>query len=128
MNIISDYESSVPLPIGGETELECHERAKKGLKKLIQQLDDTGIERILLSGHAASVIAGVRSLMNDSSLFIGSGTCSLAHLKRRTDIGDVDQQWDLVFHGNCDHLSKGEQRSWMFKGDIPDYEKNELAN
>ncbi|CAO3628990.1 unnamed protein product [Cunninghamella blakesleeana] len=128
INFQTNYQSSVELPIGGETILECHERTKKGLISLIQQLDkeDPTVETILLSGHAATVITSIRALMNDPTLFVGTGTCSLAKLKRRC-IND-QQQWDLIFHGNCDHLSKGEQRSWMFKDDVPDYEKNKLAN
>lgn len=114
--IQADYTSSIAMPQGPETVAKCHERTKKGLASLIKTLDDEGdVSTILLSGHAATVITAVRALVGDPGLFVKSGTCSLARLVRRSD------HWELVLNGDCSHLSKGEQRSWMFSGDVPDY-------
>ncbi|KAI8340039.1 histidine phosphatase superfamily [Chlamydoabsidia padenii] len=118
LDIQLDHVTSVPMPQGSETVAICHERTKKGLNHLIQQLDDQGdVSTILLAGHAATVITAVRALMNDTSLAVKSGTCSLAKLVRDPST----RQWDLVLNGDCSHLSLGEQRSWMFSGDVPDY-------
>ncbi|CAO3646799.1 unnamed protein product [Cunninghamella echinulata] len=126
MKIEKEYKSSIPLPIGSETELKCHERTKKGLNQLIHQLDseEKDVQVILLAGHAASVICAVRGLLNDNDKVVKCGTCSLSRLIRRDNDSN---QWDLVLNGDCHHLSKGEQRSWMFKGDIPDYEKKKMT-
>ncbi|ORZ22223.1 histidine phosphatase superfamily [Absidia repens] len=117
-----DYVSSVEVPDGPETVAKCHQRTQKGLDNLIKQLDDEGeVSTILLSGHAATVITAVRTLMDDPNLAVKSGTCSLAKLVRRSDSDTGSGQWDLVLNGDCSHLSNGEQRSWMFAGDVPDY-------
>lgn len=116
LDIQADYITSIAMPQGPETVAKCHERTKKGLDTLIKRLDDEGdVSTILLSGHAATVITAVRALVQDPGLFVKSGTCSLARLVRRSD------RWELVLNGDCSHLSKGEQRSWMFSGDVPDY-------
>lgn len=116
---ITDHESSIPLPSSVESVHECHLRVKKGLDKLIANLDaePNSPHTILLSGHAASAIAAVRALLRDSNYAVRCGTCSLSHLVRQED-----GTWSLMENGNCDHLSDGEQRSWMFAGDIPDYD------
>lgn len=116
---IEHHTSSIPLPTEAETAHDCHLRVKKGLDKLISTLDsDTeSPQTILLSGHAASVICVVRALLNDSHYPVRSGTCSLSHVIRQPD-----GSWKLVSNGDCSHLSQGEQRSWMFSGDVPDYE------
>ncbi|GAN05132.1 phosphoglycerate mutase family protein [Mucor ambiguus] len=115
---ITDHTSSIPLPSGVETVHECHLRVKRGLDKLIAELDaePDSPHTILLSGHAASAIAAVRALLRDSNYAVRCGTCSLSRLVRQQD-----GTWSLVENGSCAHLSDGEQRSWMFSGDIPDY-------
>lgn len=115
---ITDHTSSIPLPSGVETVHECHLRVKRGLDKLMADLDAESEppHTILLSGHAASAIAAVRALLRDSNYAVRCGTCSLSRLVRQQD-----GTWSLVENGSCAHLSDGEQRSWTFSGDIPDY-------
>jgi transcription factor C subunit 7 len=117
---IENHISSIPLPTGVETAAECHIRVKKGLDSLINTLDSEKEppHTILLSGHAASAICAVRALLNDARHPVHCGTCSLSHLVRQSD-----NTWKILANGNCSHLSKGEQRSWMFSGDVPDYEQ-----
>ncbi|KAI9487875.1 MAG: histidine phosphatase superfamily [Benjaminiella poitrasii] len=116
---IEDHQSSIPLPTGIESVHECHIRVKKGLDKLIAQLDNepNSPQTILLSGHAASAICAVRALLKDANYPVRCGTCSLSHLVRQND-----GTWQLKENGDYSHLSDGEQRSWMFSGDVPDYE------
>lgn len=116
---IKNHTSSIPLPTDTETEHDCHLRVKKGLDILIYTLDSDKEQphTILLSGHAASAICAVRALLNDSHYPARTGTCSLSHLIRQDD-----NTWKLLENGDCSHLSQGEQRSWMFSGDVPDYE------
>ncbi|KAI7880252.1 histidine phosphatase superfamily [Mucor mucedo] len=116
---IEHHSSSIPLPTEVETEHDCHLRVKKGLDILVDELDsDKGQpQTILLSGHAASAICAVRALLNDSHFYVNTGTCSLSRLIRQDD-----KTWKIMENGDCSHLSQGEQRSWMFSGDVPDYE------
>ncbi|KAI9357225.1 histidine phosphatase superfamily [Pilaira anomala] len=118
---IEHHTSSIPLPEEAETVHDCHLRVKRGLDKLIDSLDSEedpeSPHTILLAGHAASVICAVRALLNNAQFFVKCGTCSLTHLVRNPDL-----TWTLVSNGDCQHLSQGEQRSWMFSGDVPDYE------
>lgn len=117
---IEHHESSIPLPTGIETAAECHLRVKRGLDLLIHQLDteEEPPHTILLAGHAASAICVVRALLNDAHYPVRCGTCSLSHLIRQPD-----NTWKILANGDCTYLSKGEQRHWMFTGDVPDYEK-----
>lgn len=121
----TSHKSSIPLPSGIETVQACHGRVEQGLDALISQLDaegESGPSTILLAGHAASVICAVRALLQDESFPVRCGTASLSKLERQDD-----GSWKLVIHGDCSHLSKGEQRSWAFSGDIPDYEKQKMV-
>jgi transcription factor C subunit 7 len=113
------HHSSIPLPNGIETAHECHVRVKKGLDLLMAELDQKDLDCILLAGHAASAICAVRALLRDANYPVRCGTCSLSHLIR-----NQDGTWALEVNGSCDHLSQGEQRSWMFSGDVPDYEQD----
>lgn len=116
---IENYTSSIPLPTKVETMHDCHLRVKKGLDILVDTLDSDKEQPqiVLLSGHAASAICAVRALLNDSRYYVNAGTCSLSHLIRQED-----KSWKILENGDCSHLSQGEQRSWMFSGDVPDYE------
>ncbi|CEJ01813.1 hypothetical protein RMCBS344292_15834 [Rhizopus microsporus] len=114
----TSHTSTIPLPTGIETEKDCHIRVKEGLDKLIAYLDQQDVHTILLAGHAASVICAVRALLNQGSYEVRSGTCSLSRFIRQDD-----GSWKILQNGDCSHLSQGEQRSWTFAGDVPDYEK-----
>ncbi|CAO3689878.1 unnamed protein product [Rhizopus stolonifer] len=114
----NSHSSSIPIPTNAETEDDCHVRVKEGLDKLVAFLNEQDIKTILLAGHAASVICAVRALSNQASYPVRSGTCSLARLIRNEDLS-----WTIVENGNCEHLSQGEQRSWHFSGNVPDYEQ-----
>ncbi|KAI9262736.1 histidine phosphatase superfamily [Sporodiniella umbellata] len=116
------HQSSVPIPTGAETKEDCHKRLKVGLDKLVHDLDNQNVQTVLLSGHAASVICAVRALLNQEQYPVRSGTCSLSRLTRNEDLS-----WELHENGNCDHLSQGEQWSWRFSGEIPDYAKKKKA-
>ncbi|KAI8080723.1 histidine phosphatase superfamily [Gilbertella persicaria] len=117
---ITTHTSSIPLPEGIETNHDCHVRVKAGLDKLLASLDaePQPPNTILLSGHAASAICAVRGLLRDANYPVRCGVCSLSHLVRQDD-----DTWQLMANGDCHHLSEGEQRHWMFDGDVPDYEK-----
>ncbi|KAI8075257.1 histidine phosphatase superfamily [Gongronella butleri] len=115
------HESSVPCPSGTESMEECHARTHEGIHRLIAHLDTTRpeVERILFAGHAATVITAVRALLKDSQFYVNAGTCSVSKLVR--DEADP-QKWHLVVNGDCAHLSGGEQRAWMFSGNMPKYD------
>lgn len=105
------------MPTGGESVAECHERADRAMNKLIAQLDtENKYERILLSGHAASVICIIRALLKDNAFPVRVGTVSLSRLVRKED-----GTWEVKENGDCHYLSEGEQRAWTFGGDVPDY-------
>ncbi|KAI8891261.1 phosphoglycerate mutase-like protein [Backusella circina FSU 941] len=108
---------TIDLPTGRESVVCCHERAERGMHKLITQLDEENkYERILLVGHAASVICVIRALLRESSFPVRVGTASLSRLVRKED-----GTWELKENGDCHYLSEGEQRPWTFSGDVPDY-------
>ncbi|CAO3614164.1 unnamed protein product [Mucor hiemalis] len=108
---IEHYTSSIPLPTDIETADECHARVKKGLDILIHRLDTEKDppHTILLSGHAASAICAVRALLNEPLFYVNCGICSLSHLVRQPD-----QTWKIIRNGDCNHLSQGEQKAWIF--------------
>lgn len=107
-----------------ESVTRCHQRVKEGLDVLLDKLDKEDVQTVLLAGHAASVIAAVRVLLDDVEYPVRCGTASVSKLVRKED-----GSWELTVNGDASHLKKGEQRSWMFSGDVPDYEKNKkVAN
>lgn len=121
-HINTDHVSSIELPSGIETVKDCHDRVRKGVERLLEKLDSgDGPSTILLAGHAASVICAIRGLLKDERYPVRCGTCSVSKLVRKQD------GWELVINGDCSHLSDGEQRSWTFAGDIPDYEKKKMT-
>ncbi|KAI9315576.1 histidine phosphatase superfamily [Dichotomocladium elegans] len=122
--IDTSYESSIPIIEGQETVEDCHKRVKKGLDVLLGRLDSDpeGPSRILLAGHAATVVAAVRALMNNANYPISAATCSITRLVRRED-GDG---WDITMGADTSFLSDGSLRPWTFAGDIPDYEQKKM--
>ncbi|KAI8144762.1 histidine phosphatase superfamily [Fennellomyces sp. T-0311] len=122
--INTDYVSSIPLPEYAENVSACHHRVREGLDILIDKLDKepNGPSVILLAGHAASVIAAVRSLLDNATEPVRPAVCSISKLVRNDNNG-----WDLVTNGDVSHLSDGAHRAWTFSGDIPDYEKRKMV-
>ncbi|KAG2184932.1 hypothetical protein INT43_000845 [Umbelopsis isabellina] len=114
--IDTSYEPVLSAPTGSETMRQVHERVQLAMDKLVEKLD-TQHERVVLFGHAASVICCVRALLEDWNYYVNAGTCSISKLER-TEEG----KWNLIMNGSTDHLSQGNLRSWMFSGDIPSYE------
>jgi transcription factor C subunit 7 len=79
------------------------------MQEIISRCDAEGqIKSILLVGHAASLIAGVRAVLQDRLLAVNCGTCSLTKLIREGD------KWILKFNGDCSFLNDGEERNWSF--------------
>ena len=56
------------------------------------------MKAIIIVGHAATVVAGVRAVMGDVS--VNCGTCTLTVVKR-DNIG----QWQLIKNGDASFLS-----------------------
>ncbi|KAJ9604549.1 C6 zinc cluster transcription factor-like protein [Cladophialophora chaetospira] len=139
------YHSMVVPPENGERIEELHERVATALATIVKDVDEEysrmgrGDEEvtILISGHAAPIIASGRALTGqvpddwdeeDFQCF----TCGLSkfvrrHLppteaQRRQDYYTERAQgvaggWDCVLNSDCSHLSHGEERGWHFHGD-----------
>ena len=122
-HIDTNHTSSIPLPEFAEDTLACHHRLREGLDILLDRLDKepNGPSVILLAGHAASVIAAVRSLLDNAAEPVRPAVASVCKLVRNDANG-----WDLLANGYVSHLSDGAHRAWTFSGDIPDYEKRKM--
>ncbi|CDH58251.1 predicted protein [Lichtheimia corymbifera JMRC:FSU:9682] len=123
--IDTTHESSIPCVQGPETVGDCHIRVDRAIKALVAKLDNEvdGPTSVLLAGHAASVVAAVRSLVNDVKYPIKAATCSVSKLVR-----NEDGSWNVVMNDETGHLKEGSQRAWTFSGDVPDYELNKIKS
>ena len=71
-------------------------------------------KKILLVGHAASVITLSRSLLGDDDAPIRVGCCSVTTFKRRESTDDVIKGWDLKGLAEAYFLTNGVERDWGF--------------
>ena len=139
------YASRVVPSEHGERIEELHERVARTLDKIVRDVDEEfarlgrGDEEvtILISGHAAPIIASGRALTGDmpddyDEEDFQCFTCGLSQFVRRqlppSEAGErqkyyddtaqgVAGGWDCVLNSDCGHLSQGEERGWHFHGD-----------
>jgi transcription factor C subunit 7 len=97
---------------------DVHTRCGGALNLIIPALErlfpGTERGRILLVGHAATVIALTRELAGDRDLPIKVGCTTLTELKRKPGSNDVLGAWDVVKLTDASHLAKGAEREWSF--------------
>lgn len=70
--------------------------------------------RVLLVGHAATVITLTRELLADKELPLRIGCCTLTDLKRKPD-APILGGWTSKLLASGDHLTEGIQRDWGFE-------------
>jgi len=101
----SSYDPiNVPSPYG-ETVQDFSQRVSLVIHNIISQCDEDNVKAIIIVGHAATVVAGVRAVMGgDKHVSVNCGTCSLTAVAKQ-NFG----QWQLVKNGDASFLSKGEE-------------------
>jgi transcription factor C subunit 7 len=100
----------------GETVDEVHDRTAGFLEAFVPEVEHrmpTTHSRILLVGHAATVIALTRELLGDRDLPLRVGCCTLTELKRKIG-AEVLSGWTVKALASGDHLRDGVQRDWGF--------------
>lgn len=100
----------------GEDVDEVHARTAGFLEVFIPEVEHrmpTTHSRILLVGHAATVITLTRELLGDKDLPLRVGCCTLTDLKRKTG-SNVLSGWTATALATGDHLREGVQRDWGF--------------
>ncbi|PKB99357.1 phosphoglycerate mutase-like protein [Rhizophagus irregularis] len=103
------YTSVSNHPKADETIQDVHDRLNKTMQEIISRCEAEGqIKSILLVGHAASVTAGVRAVLEDRLAVINCGTCSLSKFVREGG------KWKLRLNGDCSFLSGREENNWAF--------------
>ncbi|KPI34693.1 uncharacterized protein AB675_65 [Cyphellophora attinorum] len=128
------YQSLVIPDRHGERIEDLHERIKRALKAVVDDVDreyaEAGREReevtMLICGHAAQIIASGRALTgwkleeredgegydeDDFQCF----TCGISRFERKNE--KVLGGFDCTSNSDCSHLSQGEERGWKFHGD-----------
>ncbi len=121
---IDDSWSSVWYPSRkGEDATALHDRLAGFLTVLIPEVQrrfDRVHKRILLVGHAATVVALAHELVGDRELSFQAACCSLTVLDRKDAIaGDSSRpvvigDWTPRILGDGGHLKDGPQRAWGF--------------
>lgn len=101
----------------GEDVEDIHARTAGFLEVFIPEVErhhPSTHSRLLLVGHAATVITLTRELLGDLQLPIRVGCCTLTDLKRKDDPdgSKVLGGWTLKSLANGDHLREGVQRDW----------------
>jgi len=74
------------------------------MHNIISQCDEDNVKAIMIVGHAATIVAGVRAVMGDN-VQVNCGTCTLTVAKRNVE------QWELIANGDASFLSKGEEHN-----------------
>lgn len=115
---IDDSWSSVWYPSRkGEDTDALHDRLAGLLDAFIPEVQRhfVGVhKRILLVGHAATVVALARELVGDRSLSFKAACCSLTILDRKGAVAGVGG-WTAKLLGDGGHLKEGLQRAWGFE-------------
>jgi len=93
---------NVPSPYG-ETVQDFSQRVSLVMHNIISQCDEDNVKAIMIVGHAATVVAGVRAVMGDKHVSVNCGTCTLTVAKQNFG------QWQLIENGDASFLSKGEE-------------------
>ncbi|ODQ63415.1 phosphoglycerate mutase-like protein [Nadsonia fulvescens var. elongata DSM 6958] len=109
------YKSMVVCSPEGEDTEEIHERAKRAIKCIVEDLEKNHpeIEAVMITTHAATKIALGRALLNDSTKAIRAGVCSLDIYQRP----DTNSSWEIT-HSGVEHLIKGEEMNWDFENEF----------
>ncbi|KAI0002099.1 phosphoglycerate mutase-like protein [Russula vinacea] len=115
---IDDSWSSVWYPSRkGEDTAALHDRLSGFLSALIPEVQRRfagAHKRILLVGHAATVVALARELVGDRSLSFQAACCSLTVLDRKDAVAGVGG-WTVKVLGDGSHLKDGLLRGWGFE-------------
>ena len=146
------YSSRVIPSEHGERIGGLHDRVARALATVVKDVDEEytrmgrGTEEvaILISGHAAPIIASGRALTGEVPEDFDEEdfrcyTCGLSRFVRRQlpstagkEVEDnyvyydeawrssgtgVAGGWDCILNSDCSHLSQGEERGWHFHGD-----------
>ena len=115
---IDDSWSSVWYPSRkGEDTAALHDRLSGFLSALIPEVQRRfagAHKRILLVGHAATVVALARELVGDRSLSFQAACCSLTVLDRKDAVAGVGG-WTAKVLGDGSHLKDGLLRGWGFE-------------
>lgn len=96
---------------------EIHNRTAGFLEAFIPEVEHrmpTTHSRVLLVGHAATVITLTRELLGDRDLPLRVGCCTLTDLKRKPG-SNVLGGWTVNALATGDHLREGIQRDWGFE-------------
>jgi transcription factor C subunit 7 len=140
-----EYHSRLIPHDHGERIEELHDRVGRALAIVVRDVDEEfarlgrGEEEvtILISGHAAPIIASGRALTGDvpddwDEEDFHCFTCGLSKFVRRqlppAEEGARQEHyddraqgvaggWDCILNSDCSHLSQGEERGWHFHGD-----------
>ncbi|EIN13699.1 phosphoglycerate mutase-like protein [Punctularia strigosozonata HHB-11173 SS5] len=101
----------------GETVGQVHDRAAQFLGILVPIIEAKmpGVERVLLFSHAATVIALVRALLNDRTMDLRVGCCSLTELERLPGANAVLGGWKILKVADGTHMKEGASRDWGFE-------------
>ncbi|KAI0971667.1 histidine phosphatase superfamily [Xylaria arbuscula] len=135
-----DYVSSPAPPRRGESIPQLYERLASCIETIIAQCDKEGKKSVLISTHAAAVVALGRVLTarvpDDATVEdFRAFTCGLSKYRRqgidqdgrlaldpgessnqRTSFG-LSSHWACEANSDCSFLSGGEERGWKFAGD-----------
>lgn len=135
------YRSLVVPEQYGERIEELHARVARALDAVVRDVDEEFSRAgraaedvtILISGHAAPIIASGRALTGEvpddwDEEDFHCYTCGLSKFVRRQKVSSsqasqaegaagVAGGWDCVLNSDCGHLSQGEERGWHFHGD-----------
>ncbi len=139
------YASRVVPSEHGERIEELHDRVATALSMIVKDVDEEYVRMgradeevtILISGHAAPIIASGRALTGDMPEDYDEEdfrcfTCGLSRFVRRQSPPSEERDWqeyyddraqgvaggwDCVLNSDCSHLSQGEERGWHFHGD-----------
>jgi len=105
----------------GEDVDEIHHRTAGFLEAFIPEVErqmPTMHSRILMVGHAATVITLTRMLLGEA-LPLTVGCCTLTELRRKPNTRILGG-WTKKVLASGDHLSKGIQRAWGFSDVVSD--------
>ncbi|WRT65107.1 uncharacterized protein IL334_002049 [Kwoniella shivajii] len=105
----------------GESLEELWDRIETFMSVFIKRIENEypDVKTISIFGHAATVIALGRALLDDPHAKIKAGTCSTSKYVRQIDqTGDQRKsplgEWKIDWNGNTSYLPDGEEKSWNF--------------
>ncbi|KAJ7487652.1 histidine phosphatase superfamily [Mycena galericulata] len=102
----------------GEDVAQMHARARTFLDVFVPAVERAlpgTHKRVLLVSHAATVIALTRALLDDPTLPLRAGCCSLTEVVRREGGAPVIGGWEARRLVDGAHLADGTSRDWGFE-------------